>query len=807
MAVALSSSGCSDLPDVPLNRCGNHVVEDNEDCDRTGPSCGAPGTGAACRFLCDRTSGLSCESGFTCGRDNICRMPLGTYRLGPEVTQSGESVQVADFDGDAYPDLVIRTLGRLALSRNDHSGHFSPYASGAARPQIVDPSIEPGLATVALSPPGAPMPILASITNFAIDSFNANRVDLYTWRDGDLSPLVVPNLRLPRPSSSRPRQLIGGALLAGEPMPVFLEPEQARVSAYLPPLDFSVTEPFDSVPLDGNCALDVSQPVETALRNDPPERSGFVLLGADAAGAPVVCFGDLRPQQLGLQQLPTASLLLDGGGVALILDLDGNGLLDVVLLTKQKKKDVNVYWLQTAAGFLPPVLVAGSSGVTPAGFVGTGVSVYADFDGDGREDVAGTMVLINDTTGSEASFSWDDGLPIRFDLADTGLLLDMVPGDLNGDHQADIVAWTPWGALIPCFGDGTVRFTCAPANSGLTIEALCIADVTGDRKDDVLLLEGSGATNAIGLLPGADPAALLLSTSLARPLVGTRISRMTLAPPQTLHIGQQIYSLIEGDGGAQGLAIGDATAGGELQFGYSIVADDVALADFTGDGNTDLAVIERGNFKLLDGALPFAVNDLATPLPDQGKFCAIDPKGPPALCGLSKGASVVAVWTGGGFDLQSFASNAKSATFLTADLDGDGRNEVLYVLHPGDGTCSLRVLHQPASGRFEATDSPLAACGRPMLADLPPIDGLLDVVVEDSSGKRYFHRQVDDFSFQGRAPEDPGLSILDEQGSEIDPARLTWLATTDFDGDSLTDVLFSDEHGRAHIAFAEVKRR
>jgi hypothetical protein len=236
---------------------------------------------------------------------------------------------------------------------------------------------------------------------------------------------------------------------------------------------------------------------------------------------------------------------------------------------------------------------------------------------------------------------------------------------------------------------------------------------------------------------------------------------------------------------------------------------DVALADYNGDGKLDLGLLDfRGKAQLLDGMLPFSVvnHDFALQGQVDANFCALAPGSVPGVCGGGSLGSLVALWSSGAFVEQRVASTLNDRSSVILDLDGDGLNEVLQqlsnatprMIHPT--SCAVRVLHGPPRQPLLATDTSLGcAGGTAMLIDLPPFDRRLDLVM---SGAAYV--QHADFTF---APAPPGIMpvIYDDQRARADLSQLSWIATVDFNGDNLSDVLLlSSQDGQAHIAFADV---
>jgi hypothetical protein len=117
-AASLGFASCANLSDVAPS-CGNGVVEASEDCDQTdqktsGDACGAPGTAAACRFICSDT--IACPAGFGCGTDGICRAAIPLDFTGaPDVAVEGLATHLitTDWNGDGVDDLLAVTAASV----------------------------------------------------------------------------------------------------------------------------------------------------------------------------------------------------------------------------------------------------------------------------------------------------------------------------------------------------------------------------------------------------------------------------------------------------------------------------------------------------------------------------------------------------------------------------------------------------------------------------------------------------------------------------------------------------------------------
>jgi hypothetical protein len=145
------SFGCSELPAIPEDQCGNLVVEAPEDCDgfaSGGAVCRQPGESGACRWDCTGRGSEQnrCPGGFGCDVDGVCRRPSGEQSSVSElVPGDAEALLAGDFDGDGRQDIVALdpALGRGATKirvhyYDEHAEHARTWTSGRA---VVDPVV------------------------------------------------------------------------------------------------------------------------------------------------------------------------------------------------------------------------------------------------------------------------------------------------------------------------------------------------------------------------------------------------------------------------------------------------------------------------------------------------------------------------------------------------------------------------------------------------------------------------------------------------------------------------------------------
>jgi hypothetical protein len=227
-----------------------------------------------------------------------------------------------------------------------------------------------------------------------------------------------------------------------------------------------------SVPLAG------TEPRAVALGDVDGDGRLDVLTG-NSAGSVTVARGDGRgmfaaPALLDLGSLATAT-------AAALADLDGDGRMDLVIAQVGFTPDVNAVATLRGAGdggFGPPLTF--QVGKQPSGLA------IADFDGDGRPDVASADV--GDDTVSVLLGRGDGSLgPARAFAAGPGPS-SVVAGDFDGDGKIDLVVAdsTSSGAgWLRGNGDGTFA---APRTlpTALHPQSVAAGDFDGDGRLDVV---------------------------------------------------------------------------------------------------------------------------------------------------------------------------------------------------------------------------------------------------------------------------------------------------------------------------------
>ncbi|MCA9542162.1 MAG: VCBS repeat-containing protein, partial [Myxococcales bacterium] len=158
--VALAGLGlaCDEFLDFDTLRCGNGVIEPaaDEDCDGLPAGspyrCGPAGTPAACHLLC--ATSRDCPPRWRCGGAGICTAASGGFARPVATRLNGETVDLADLDGDGRLDVLTNQRDALGVAYGRGDGAFEqvdpvPVPRAAIRPAVGDADGD-GIADVAL---------------------------------------------------------------------------------------------------------------------------------------------------------------------------------------------------------------------------------------------------------------------------------------------------------------------------------------------------------------------------------------------------------------------------------------------------------------------------------------------------------------------------------------------------------------------------------------------------------------------------------------------------------------------------------
>jgi hypothetical protein len=269
-----------------------------------------------------------------------------------------------------------------------------------------------------------------------------------------------------------------------------------------------------------------------------------------------------------------------------VIDADGDGKLDLVANILTHDGNTGIFYgdgtghFSTPLSAVSPILYTGGVGPT-ASYSRLNYFGVADFDGDGKKDLVGSLYSSNDqlfyvlATGAR-SF----GAGTRISFGSTPIqVTGIVTGDFTGDGNVDIVVASTTGSataglfLLTNLGSTAGTFNGfsvgAPITTvGTTLGAISAADLNGDHKPDVLV------TSNLGLVP----------------MIGDGAGNLTAGTPPGTKVAIN-----------SALAIGDFTGDGK---------DDLILPDFS-DPGTSAAYWNGTGFDV--SPIPFLPNSAGLP--------------------------------------------------------------------------------------------------------------------------------------------------------------------------------------------------
>ena len=451
-------------------------------------------------------------------------------------------------------------------------------------------------------------------------------------------------------------------------------------------------------------------------------------------------------------------------------DLNGDGLPDLIV-SNFNDATVSVLLNTTAPGATVPSFATQqtfAAGNGPAGLT------VADLNGDGKPDLIVTnsfdvsvSMLVNTTAPGSATASFT----APQNLATAEAPVSVIAADINGDGKPDLIIAnsgsnslsvevnsTPPGATTLEFSS---REDFATGNQPFSVTT---ADVNGDGKPD--LISANNADNTVSVL---------LNTTAA----GSNIP--SFATQQTFATGFApnwvIATDVNGDGKPDLITanVGDNTVSVLLNttapgastpsfatqhtFGTGNTPVSVTAADLNGDGKPDLMVANQS-----DNTVSVLLNTMPAPATtfDGNSFAAhqdfgtgtspasvttadLNGDGKPDLIVANEGASTISVLLNStppgaaapSFTVQqNFATGGAPTSVIAADVNGDGFPD-LIAANAGANTISvlLNTTTPGASTPSFATQQTFATGGTPLSVTSADVngDGLLDLIVANAN--------------------------------------------------------------------------
>jgi FG-GAP repeat len=433
LAQALLVAGvvaCSSLPEIPRGTCGNHVLENNEDCDGAAPQgavCRAAGQADACRFDC--SSGATCPAGYGCGADSVCRLASGNFApLTASIPSSASSVGLADYDGDGLTD--IREVGSA-----DIRVRFGDTGGDLGQSFLISVSNA--------------HPVAGQLTgDKRLDLSFASADAVAVWRgdvDRTLTPTTYPTISIP----------------TAEPI-AFVTAEVLRQRAGSEVLVFAADVVGGTINVRTGDELN-NAGITLLLRTpQPPRNLAFPLLAAqfdeDPVGSPcqelvyaftgahevnvfTPCRGDVANGPVGQRTLPPVAIPSDTSvSNVFVLDWNKDGHLDMVILGDEGRAFLA---FGAGNGLFSPTF---ENPDIPA-LIGTPLTLGFITDDDLPDFVttSGIVLFVRNGAPKQGDAGGvDAGVAGKFLPAPTGInWTEAHIGDFNGNGMPDVICASP----------------------------------------------------------------------------------------------------------------------------------------------------------------------------------------------------------------------------------------------------------------------------------------------------------------------------------------------------------------------------
>ena len=378
---------------------------------------------------------------------------------------------------------------------------------------------------------------------------------------------------------------------------------------------------------------------------------------------------------------------VNGGGMMIIADLDGDGRPDVTVCCGNHiigiYRNISTNGSLTAGSFAPRVDLSLGSG-------GDGNIVAADLDGDGKLDLVfvdsgANQVVVLRNLGTPGSITTNSFAP-RVNLSVGSGPRGVAVQDMDGDGKPEIVTANWNGNTVSVLRNiglagGISTNSFAPAANfavGPGPQSVAIADLDGDDRPDVVTANiNGGSSQSVSVLRNI--------STLGSIAMATEVDLAGLPTSFCVAIGD-----LDGDGkldlaissfdAGQAVSVyrnvstpGNITTGSfaaRVDFGVGGWGNAVAMGDLDGDGKPDLAVV--------------------TQLPDH--------------LALFKNLSTPGSITTGSFAARvDYSAGYNPNGIVVGDLDGDGRPDVVFA-NDYDSTISI-YQNQTTFGLPPAFDS------------------------------------------------------------------------------------------------------
>lgn len=755
--------GCTEMPEIEAGTCGNAVVEPDkdEDCDTfagKGGKCRPPGSEAACHWDCRAQADGSvpaCPGGWGCDAQGVCREAAGSFRReGPFDAGDVNWLAVADFDGDSRPDLVSA----------DRPNNF---VQARFRLHYLDAAGE--LSESRLFP--------KQVTHPLIGRLNEDQTDDLLFADSDLRigvmlgrhdrswvPSTFSSYQLDGPGPIRIVSVYDGNVASGNGLGAALALVATfggESGLFLPTIENGnrlqllapLTESLNKLaePITGNFVEGLDSPC-------------FELVVAFREDSSLRVFDLCEPTEPwpSWRERPVEKRVALPDGVAirgapLATDLNADGHLDLLI-----EGDGRMYVAYGDGAMLEPLMHPVETGLLATDDPERRVPlVVGDFTGDGAPD----FVFPDRVTASQRGPKTGQFYYIDVYANQNAPWTVARIADLNADGNPDVVAASANGPdIVYLNGTGELELVPSVIEARSSVPLLAVDDLDGDGVDDLAFVEHDLE------LPSLDAVKIGFGQLGGPPLPPVQVAQLEgaqqLSAFHQAGIGNLMLASSETiDGRERGLLALLTGSPDRLPFAPFVLVDFAQDGDLREFAALQLALGAFGAPKARD------VMALGTPYePHEGEGVSFW-----LMRGIERGKGAPRLLEGtmpDGFEaLSGVVPRLKvHVASASADLDGDGRDESVWLMPAAAGTrCGLLTAGVDAAGeRLRSEESLLldAPCPAPAISaqDLDG-DGSVDLLV-------------------GLAHQESGglLVLWNDRQGRFDAEQSTLIETADHEG-------------------------